>query len=122
MPHQVLGLDHVQLTIPAGGETVAAEFYGGLLGLTQLVKPEPLAGRGGCWFQAGAVQLHLGAVDEFVAATKAHPALIVSGLDSLVADLEAAGHDVRDGATVDGVTQTFTDDPFGNRVELIAAV
>ncbi len=71
---------------------------------------------------AGALQLHLGADPGFTAATKAHPALIVSGLPSLIADLEAAGHEVRAGATVDGVTQTFTDDPFGNRIELIAAI
>ena len=122
MTHEVLGLDHVQLTIPAGEEPRAVLFYNGILGLPQLIKPEPLASRGGCWFQAGAVQLHLGAVDDFVAATKAHPALIVDGLASLIADLEAAGHDVRAGATIDGVTQTFTDDPFGNRIELIAAI
>jgi len=121
MNHEVLGLDHMQITIPIGGEPAAIDFYSGLLGLTQLRKPEPLASRGGCWFQAGSMQIHLGTDAGFVAAKKAHPALIVSGIDDLVAALQAAGHEVRAGATVDGVTQTFTEDPFGNRIELVPA-
>jgi len=121
MTHEILGLDHMQIAIPVGGEPEAVAFYGGVLGLTQLPKPEPLAARGGCWFQAGPMQIHLGAEEAFLAAKKAHPALIVSGIDDLVAALKAAGHEVRPGATIDGVTQTFTDDPFGNRIELVPA-
>ena len=119
--HHVVGLDHLQIAIPVGSEPRAIEFYGGVLGLTQLPKPQEMAGRGGAWFQAGPIQIHLGADPNFVPATKAHPALIVDGVDSLVEALRAAGHAVRDGLTVDGVTQIFTDDPFGNRIELIAA-
>jgi len=121
MAHRVLGLDHVQLTIPVGAEPEAVTFYGDLLGLPQLPKPEALAGRGGCWFQAGSMQLHLGADAAFAPANKAHPALIVDGLDQLLTALDQAGHEVRSGATIDGITQVFTDDPFGNRIELIAA-
>lgn len=121
MTHEVLGLDHMQIAIPVGGEPEAIEFYGGVLGLTQLPKPEPLATRGGCWFQAGPMQIHLGVEAEFLAAKKAHPALIVSGIDSMIEALKAAGHEVRAGATIDGATQTFTDDPFGNRIELVPA-
>ena len=121
MAHQVHGLDHVQLAIPIGSEAEAITFYGGVLGLPQLPKPEALAARGGCWFQAGSIQLHLGADPTFAPAKKAHPALVVSGLDDLMAALSRAGHEVREGATIDGVTQIFTDDPFGNRIELVAA-
>lgn len=121
MLHEVLGLDHMQIAIPVGGEPRAVAFYAGLLGLPELAKPEPLAARGGCWFQAGPIQIHLGVEDPFIPAKKAHPALIVSNLDSLVEALLAAGHEVRDGATIDGITQTFTDDPFGNRIELVSA-
>lgn len=119
--HRVVGLDHLQIAIPPASEPTAIEFYGGLLGLTQLPKPTEMAGRGGAWFQAGPTQIHLGADPDFVPAKKAHPALVFTGIDSLVKALQAAGHDVREGLTVDGVTQIFTDDPFGNRIELIAA-
>lgn len=121
MTYRVQGIDHVQVAIPPGGESRAEAFYGGLLGFEQLTKPEALAGRGGCWFQAGTVQLHVGADPAFTPARKAHPAFVFEGLEELTSALRAAGHDVRDGAVINGVTQQFTDDPFGNRIELIAA-
>mgnify|MGYP000320944985 CR=1 FL=1 len=121
MTHQILGLDHVQLAMPVGAEAEAIAFFSGVLGLRQRRKPDALAGRGGCWFQAGAVQLHVGADPDFRPAKKAHPALMVDGLDALVEALISGGHPVREGATIAGVTQLFTDDPFGNRIELVAA-
>ena len=48
-----LVLDHVQIAIPAGGEDEARQFFGELLGLTEIPKPHEMAGRGGCWFQLG---------------------------------------------------------------------
>ncbi|MFX8270408.1 glyoxalase, partial [Acinetobacter baumannii] len=69
----VLALEHVQLAMPKGGEDAARGFYGAVLGLTEVAKPAELAGRGGCWFEAGAVKLHLGVEDDFRPARKAHP-------------------------------------------------
>ena len=43
---RVIGLDHVQLAIPAGGEKRARSFYGGVLGLREVDKPAALAARG----------------------------------------------------------------------------
>ena len=117
----VVGIDHVQLAIPAGGEEEAASFYGGLLGMTPLPKPEPLASRGGLWFAAGGVQIHLGIEEDFRPARKAHPALIVTELDQLMTRLQDEGVEVRSGATVMGRLQRFVDDPFGNRIELVDA-
>ena len=115
-------LDHVQLAMPPGGEPLARAFYEGLLGIPEVPKPERLAGRGGCWFEAPGVHVHLGVEDDFRPARKAHPALEVDGLVALVEDLRAAGADVRDEGTVDGVHQAYVDDPFGNRVELVEPV
>jgi catechol 2,3-dioxygenase-like lactoylglutathione lyase family enzyme len=117
--HQVVGLDHVQLAMPAGDEGRAEAFYSGLLGLERLVKPEPLASRGGCWFSNGAVTLHLGVEADFRPARKAHPALVVRGLGALSDRLVAAGHEVRPDHELAGVERCFVDDPFGNRIELI---
>lgn len=117
----LLGFDHVQLAMPVGGETVARRFYGDLLGLAEEPKPAALAGRGGCWFGSPGVRLHLGVDLDFAPARKAHPALLVDDLAALVDRLGTAGHVVHDGAVVDGVPQRYVDDPFGNRVELVAA-
>ncbi len=114
-----VGLDHVQLAMPAGGEAAAVAFYEGLLGIPQVAKPPVLAARGGCWFEGAALKVHLGVETGFRPARKAHPALVVDGLEELVAGLEAAGHPVRAGEEIDGRRQHFVDDPFGNRIELI---
>ncbi|MFN8038921.1 MAG: glyoxalase [Acidimicrobiales bacterium] len=115
-------LDHVQLAMPAGpeAEAEAEAYYAGLLGLARVPKPPALAGRGGCWFEAGDVHVHLGVEEPFAPARKAHPAFVVDDLDVLAADLAAAGHDVRWSDELPGTRRFHTDDPFGNRLELIA--
>jgi catechol 2,3-dioxygenase-like lactoylglutathione lyase family enzyme len=117
----VIGLDHVQVACPAGGESAAAAFYRDLLGLTPVPKPEPLASRGGCWFAGNGFQLHVGVDADFRPAQKAHPALLVANLDSLAAALTAAGHEVRWSDELPGTSRCYVDDPFGNRIELIGA-
>jgi catechol 2,3-dioxygenase-like lactoylglutathione lyase family enzyme len=119
MGHRVVALDHVQLAMPVGGEADAEAFYSSLLGFERVPKPRALAARGGCWFELGAVVIHLGAEQDFRAARKAHPALRVDGLDQLVGALAAAGHPVRWDDELPGVRRCYVDDPFGNRIELI---
>ena len=121
MPYRVVALDHVQLAMPPGAEGRAEAFYGGILGLERRPKPEPLAVRGGCWFSNGDVVLHLGVEDDFRPARKAHPALMVEGLDDLAARLAEAGCEVRPDTELPGVHRCYVDDPFGNRIELIDA-
>jgi len=116
-----LAFDHVQLGMPAGREPEARAFYAGACGMTELPKPEELARRGGAWFASGALQLHLGVEPDFRPSPKAHPALRCADLDALTERLRAAGYDVRDDAATPGVRRAFVHDPFGNRIELIAA-
>jgi catechol 2,3-dioxygenase-like lactoylglutathione lyase family enzyme len=114
----IVGYDHVQVAIPAGSEAGARAFYGDLLGMTEVAKPESLAGRGGCWFVAGSAVLHLGVEEAFSPARKAHPAFVVDALDALCARLEAAGQEcVRADNEIPGVRRFHTTDPFGNRLE-----
>ena len=119
MAHRMIAVDHVQLAMPPGGEDAACAFYEVLLGLHRYEKPPALAARGGCWFSNGAVTLHLGVEPGFVPARKAHPALVVDGLDALVSVLVTAGHGVRFDDAIPGVRRCYVDDPFGNRIELI---
>jgi len=121
MGFEIVGLDHVQLAMPPGREDEAEAFYSGLLGLERVPKPEPLAARGGCWFRRGHVALHLGVEEGFRAARKAHPALAVRDLPALQAALEAAGVEVRPNPDRGPGRGAYVDDPFGNRIELVAA-
>lgn len=112
-------IEHVQLAMPAGGEAQARAFYCGLLGMAEIPKPPELAKRGGCWFQSGAVQIHLGVEEGFRAAKKAHPALRCHHYDALVARLRATGVEAKDDGNIPGVRRCHVYDPFGNRLELI---
>ncbi len=117
----VAGLDHVQLAMPPGGEEDARGFYAGLLGLSEVPKPEPLATRGGCWFEGSETILHLGVENDFRPARKAHPALLVTDLEACRATLAAAGAAITPDHSLPGVRRFYTADPFGNRIELIQA-
>lgn len=116
---KVTALDHVQLAMPPGREAEAVAFYEGLLGIPRHPKPAHLATRGGCWFEDGGLKIHLGVEKEFVAARKAHPALLVDDLAGLVARLRDAGVAVRDDEPLEGYERVYVDDPFGNRIELM---
>ena len=117
----IVGLDHVQLAMPEGGEPEARSFYEGLLGIPEVDKPPPLAARGGCWFESEHVKVHLGVETSFQPARKAHPALLVSDLTSLADALRAAGVDVRMDDRLPSVDRGYVNDPFGNRLELIGS-
>lgn len=112
-------LDHLQLAMPPGAEDRAREFWIGLLGMQEAEKPEPLASRGGCWFRAGAVILHLGVEKDFTAQRKAHPAFCVAELDVLATQLAGAGYPVTWDETLPERRRFYTADPFGNRIELM---
>lgn len=117
VPVSVLRIDHVQLAMPPGEEDAAQCFYEGLLGIPRVPKPEALATRGGCWFEDGSLRVHLGVEQDFRPARKAHPALVVSDFEQMLDKLRRAGHEVRPG---DMPGQAYVDDPFGNRVEIVA--
>jgi ribosomal protein S18 acetylase RimI-like enzyme len=114
----IVGVDHVQVAAPPGSEEAARAFYGELLGLPELDKPERLRARGGAWFAVGDQQLHVGIEEDFAPARKAHPAFALpraADLRALAERLAQAGHPVDwDGPRI------YVADPFGNRLELLA--
>jgi catechol 2,3-dioxygenase-like lactoylglutathione lyase family enzyme len=114
------GIDHVQIAAPAGCEAEARRFFGELLGLEELEKPEPVRSRGGLWFRVGTQQLHVGVDQDFAPARKAHPAFAVSRYDELVARLRSAGAQVAADASIPGVRRCYVTDPWENRIELVA--
>jgi extradiol dioxygenase family protein len=116
----IVNLDHIQLAHPAGAEDAMRGFYCGLLGMVEIAKPDALQGRGGFWAVAGSTQVHFGVDPQFTPAAKAHPAFIVADLALLAKRLTAAGAAVRWDTSLSDVRRFFTDDPVGNRVELMA--
>jgi catechol 2,3-dioxygenase-like lactoylglutathione lyase family enzyme len=115
------GIDHVQLAAPAGCEDAARRFFGELLGLEEVEKPEQLRARGGVWFRVGDQQLHIGVEPEFAPARKAHPAFAVARYDELQGRLRAAAVEISEDDRVPGVRRCYIVDPWLNRIELVAA-
>ena len=115
----VSGIDHVQIAAPEGCEAAARNFFGRLLGLEEIEKPEPLRSRGGRWFSVGSGQLHIGVEKHFRPATKAHPAFAVSDVESVCAALKGAGVPCVWDEELAGVRRFYASDPWGNRLEFI---
>jgi catechol 2,3-dioxygenase-like lactoylglutathione lyase family enzyme len=114
----LIGIDHVQLAMPPGQEATAETFYAGVLGLTRVAKPPALAVRGGCWFEADGLKVHLSVEEPFAPARKAHPAFLVRELRAFVA---GRGLAARWSDEIPGTVRCHVDDPFGNRIELVDA-
>jgi catechol 2,3-dioxygenase-like lactoylglutathione lyase family enzyme len=118
-----LELDHAFFTIPQGAEDEARRFYGDLLGLEEIPRPEGLSESSGLWFRAGARELHLGADDAHAGEKRPHPGFRVAGveeLDGLAGRVGEAGFEVVWDDRIEGRRRFYTRDPFGNRVELLA--
>lgn len=116
-----IAIDHVQLAMPAGQEETARKFYADLLGMREIPKPAELLKRGGCWFESGPIQVHLGVEKAFCPGKKAHPAFKCVNYAGLVAKLQTFGVEVAEPEDIPGVRRCHLHDPFGNRIELIAA-
>ena len=114
-------IHHVNIVMPTGGEAAARAFYGDLLGFQELPKPAAMAGRGGVWFATETIDLHVGVDPDFRPARKAHVAYEVRGLDGLRRRVEALGYPTHDDVPLPGYRRFHTEDPFGNRVELLEA-
>lgn len=113
------GLHHAQLAMPRGEEEAARAFYAGVLGMTEVGKPPVLAARGGAWFRAGGLELHLGVEDDSGPARKAHPGILVADLDEVVRRLRGGGQEVTWDADLPGFRRVYAADPFGDRLEFL---
>jgi catechol 2,3-dioxygenase-like lactoylglutathione lyase family enzyme len=120
MSFAFIGLDHVQVAMPKGEEAKVRQFYGDILGMTEIPKPEELQKRGGVWFRCGAQELHLGVEEPFAPARKAHPAFLIRSFSHLLAQLEQHQVAYTEDFAIPGRRRIFVHDPFGNRLEMIA--
>ena len=115
---QFLRLDHIQICIPKGKETEARLFYTGIVGLTEIPKPEELIPNGGLWYQVADIQLHIGAEYE-MNKSKRHPAFEVSNLEEARQHLIRHGVAIKEEIQIPGQMRFSFIDPFNNRIELL---
>jgi catechol 2,3-dioxygenase-like lactoylglutathione lyase family enzyme len=120
MPQPIIRIHHAQITVAASEVEAARSFYCGVMGLSEINKPESLRGRGGFWLIIGDQKLHIGVEDGIDRnATKAHLAYEVSDLPRWETHLRAAGVRPIESIPIPGYRRFEFRDPFGNRVELL---
>jgi catechol 2,3-dioxygenase-like lactoylglutathione lyase family enzyme len=116
----IVSIDHIQLSMPAGGEETARAFYIGLMDFNEIAKPPELAKRGGVWLEQGGVKLHLGVEPDFHPLKKAHPAFVVDNLPEWIQHVQSSGYEIDvSQPPLDGYRRAHVLDPFGNRIELM---
>ncbi|HWX39775.1 MAG TPA: VOC family protein [Blastocatellia bacterium] len=115
---QIKRLNHVQISIPPGDEEKARAFYGNVLGLEEIPKPEVLRPSGGLWYNVADIQLHIG-VEVGQSPSKRHPAFEVENLEQIRAYLKENGVRTKDEHSLPGVDRFSFLDPFGNRIEFM---
>ncbi len=107
-------IHHVNLLVDDVG--AARRFYGELLGLEELTRPD--FGMDGAWFEAGTTQVHLSIGTPPPADALQHFAFRTDDLAGVVARLKADGLDVFEVPHTPGAGhQAFARDPAGNLVE-----
>jgi catechol 2,3-dioxygenase-like lactoylglutathione lyase family enzyme len=111
-------LSHITVTMPKGSEEIARSFYSGLLELPEIPKPELMRVRGGVWFNAGGLDVHV-SVEELRSGgdVSRHFGLECTDVKGLRTRLEAAGVKTEDGPPAPW-RRFFVRDPFGNRIEI----
>ncbi len=117
----VIELNHVNVTVPRALEAAAKHFYGTVLGLPETPKPDASRGRGGAWYQLGAVQVHLSLEDAPVdnQASKRHVCYLVRDITEAEQHFQRSGVEViADDAPVPGWPRFYVRDPGGNRIEI----
>jgi catechol 2,3-dioxygenase-like lactoylglutathione lyase family enzyme len=115
---------HVNVTVPRSLEDATKHFYGVVMGMTEVPKPESSRGRGGAWYQLGPVQLHL-SLEEGVAEhlTKRHVCYTVYNLSEAEERFRQAGVEILpDDRPIEGVRRFYVRDPGGNRLEIAQAL
>ena len=120
MTISIVSLQHVNVRVSPAVEAAAKEFYGTLLGLREVPKPEDAAARGGAWYQLGDVQLHLSrdknAANE---GSKRHICFKVADLVEAQKHLENLGVEILpDDQPIAGQPRFYIRDPGGNLIEV----
>ena len=121
----VIGLQHVQVNVPVICEAEANRFYGEIVGMEVIPRPQSLsdAGRHGVWFRCGEQEFHVFSNPNagFDASTSSqHPALLVDDLDALQGRLTDAGYEIEVAIPIEGRARFFARDPGGNRIEFLS--
>jgi catechol 2,3-dioxygenase-like lactoylglutathione lyase family enzyme len=124
MALKVIEINHIQMTVPSDAEEASKTFYGSVLGLEQIPKPDALKSRGGAWYRSGQIEFHLSIEDASDnRSSRRHVCFIVAGLEEAERTLLQAGVEIiPDKRPISGWQRFYVRDPGGNQVEIAERV
>jgi catechol 2,3-dioxygenase-like lactoylglutathione lyase family enzyme len=117
----IMAVDHVNLATPRARQAETLTFYRQVLGLTEIPKPAEQRGRGGAWFLAGDLQLHISVdpdPDDPLPKSKRHVCFLVADLAAAKSAALAFGLTIEEESVTEGLARFFIRDPADNRVEI----
>ena len=120
MSLEVIELSHVNVTVPQALEDATRHFYGVILGLKQLQKPEGSRTTVGAWYQIGTLQVHL-SIEEDIdnQASDRHVCYVVRDVAGAAQHFRDAGVSViPDPRPIPGRPRIYVRDPGGNLIEI----
>jgi catechol 2,3-dioxygenase-like lactoylglutathione lyase family enzyme len=114
-------LNHITVAVPAGEHDKVREFYGEILGLEEVPRPESLnAIYDLMWFKLLDILLHLDFTPPWVKpAENRHIALEIENLPALRRYLESKQATIREAVPMPDRDRFYLLDPFGNYFELL---
>ncbi|WP_078390780.1 VOC family protein [Shouchella patagoniensis] len=119
----IKGVHHIQITIPRNAEQEGKAFYCGVLGLTEIEKPNALKKRGGFWLRVGDREVHVSTeVGAERLKTKAHIAYLVDDVNYWRKELHEMNISTGESIPIPGYDRFECRDPFGNRMEFIQEI
>ena len=99
----------------------AKAFYGGVLGMTEVPRPETF-NFPGAWYRNGPTDLHLISRPQIDGESRRHVAFYVSDLQAAAQVLQAHGYPVLwETMKIAGLDRFFTHDPDHNRIEIMSS-
>ncbi|WP_226666025.1 VOC family protein [Metabacillus litoralis] len=122
MSIKILGLDHIQICVPIGKETLARQFYLDVLNFIEIEKPDVLKKNGGFWCTSGEITLHIGVEEMRETISKRHPAFIISNLEEVRGILKSKGVLIQEETSIPGIERFSCFDPFHNRIEFLEKI
>ena len=120
----IIGLSHVNVTVPAALEADAKKFYESVVGLAPIPKPEGTRQNMGAWYQLGDLQLHLSVEDDVQnEASDRHVCYQVNDIETARREFRDAGIElIPDSRPVAGQLRFFVRDPGGNLLEITQSI
>lgn len=116
MKNFIKAIDHIQLSMYPDGQKSIRYFYITILGMEEIPNP---GSAGGIWLKSESVYLHFGIDPNFIPSEKAHIALSINDLPSLIEVCHKFSIPIDERGSSNS-KRLYIKDPVGNKIELIS--